>query len=323
MRKKVYYRYNQATLTYERVYPTAQERFWGVLRNSISGIVVGIIAYGLYAFYFDTPSDKMKSREIDVLVSQNKLLSNRLDKALSVMGNMQERDNNLYRVILQSDPSVKAANENTILNTSRYDELIGLTNEALIKSTAMKMDILAKQVYMQSRSFDELIGLLNTREERLLCTPAIQPLLNKDLNQLSSGFGVRIDPIYRTARMHTGMDFTARTGTKVFATGNGRVRSAGWEQGYGNTVIIDHGFGYLTKYAHLSGFKTRAGAQVKRGEVIGFVGSTGKSTASHLHYEVHLQGRPVNPALYYFMDLTPREYDRMIQLAETRGQMFD
>lgn len=322
MRKKTFYRYNPATLTYERVYPTAKERFWGALRHSVSGITVGIIAYALYTFYFDTPSDKIMKREIDILTSQNKLLSKRLDKALEVMGNIGERDDNLYRVILQSDPSLDKRQTN-ILNESRYDEINGLSNEKLIKATAMKMDLLAKQIYLQSRSFDELVGLLGKREERLLCTPAIQPIMNRDLKQLSSGFGVRVDPIYHTAKMHSGMDFTARVGTPIYATGNGRIQQAGWDSGYGNAVLINHGFGYQTKYAHMSKIKARAGQTVKRGEVIGYVGSTGKSTAPHLHYEVHVNGRPVNPALYYFLDLSPRDYDRMIQLAETRGQIFD
>ncbi len=323
MAKKVYFRYNQATLTYERVYPTAKERFWGILRNSISGIVVGIIAYAIYALYIGTPSDKLMKREIDVLTTQNKLIANRLDKALDVMATMQERDDNLYRVILQSDPATQSSHRSSILNSSRYDELIGLSNESLIKSTALKMDVLSKQIYLQSKSFDELVQLLGTREERLLCTPAIQPILNKDLKQLSSGFGVRVDPIYGRAKMHSGMDFTARVGTPIYATGNGNVVSAGWDQGYGNCVLINHGFGYQTKYAHMSRIKSRAGQKVKRGEVIGYVGSTGKSTAPHLHYEVHINGRPVNPALYYFLDLSPKEYDRMILLSETRGQIFD
>lgn len=323
MRKKVYFRYNPATLTYERVYLTTKERFWGVFQNSISGIIVGIVAYALYTFYFDTPSDKMMKREIDVISSQNKLLSTRIDKAQEVMNTMQERDDNLYRVILQSDPATQNSHRAGILNSSRYDELIGLSNESLIKSTAMKMDLLAKQIYLQSKSFDELVTLLGSREVRLLSTPAIQPILNKDLKQLSSGFGVRVDPIYRTAKMHSGMDFTARVGTPIYATGNGRVQNAGWDQGYGNAILINHGYGYQTKYAHMSRLKARAGQNVKRGEVIGYVGSTGKSTAPHLHYEVHVNGRPVNPALYYFMDLSPKEYDRMILLSETRGQIFD
>ncbi|MFZ4457140.1 MAG: M23 family metallopeptidase [Bacteroidales bacterium] len=323
MSKKVYFRYNPATLTYERVYPTAKERFWGVLRNSISGIIVGIVAYAFYALYIGTPSDKLMKREIDVLSSQNRLLSKRLDNALDVMGTMQERDDNLYRVILQSDPATQSSRRTSVLNSNRYDELTGFSNELLIKSTAMKMDVLSKQIYLQSKSFDELVQLLGTREERLLCTPAIQPILNRDLKQLSSGFGVRVDPIYGRAKMHSGMDFTARVGTPIYATGNGTVQQAGWDQGYGNCVLINHGFGYQTKYAHMSRIKSRAGQKVKRGEVIGYVGSTGKSTAPHLHYEVHINGRPVNPALYYFLDLSPKEYDRMILLSETRGQIFD
>ena len=322
MRKKTFYRYNPATLTYDRVYPTAKERIWGAIRHSISGITVGIIAYALYSFYVDSPSDKRLKRENDILTSQNKLLSKRLDNALGVMGNIEERDNNLYRVILQSDPATDIQ-QTKILNESRYDEFNNLSNTKLIKSTAMKMDLLAKEIYLQSQSFDDLVKLLGNREQQILCTPAIQPVLNKDLKRLSSGFGVRIDPVYHTPKMHSGMDFSAIIGTPIYATANGRVQQAGWDSGYGNAVLINHGFGYQTKYAHMSKIKVHAGEMVKRGEVIGYVGSTGKSTAPHLHYEVHVNGHPVNPALYYFLDLSPKDYDRMIQLAETRGQIFD
>ena len=183
--------------------------------------------------------------------------------------------------------------------------------------------MLRKQLYIQSNSLEELIEIGKNQEERAKCIPAIQPISNKDLRQTASGYGVRIDPIYRTPRFHSGMDFSAKIGTDIYATGDGKVTMAGWKQGYGNCVMIDHGYGYQTLYGHMSKFKVRVGQKVKRGEVIGAVGNTGKSTGPHLHYEVIVRGHYDNPSKYYYMDLTPEEYDRMIQIADNHGQVMD
>jgi murein DD-endopeptidase MepM/ murein hydrolase activator NlpD len=185
------------------------------------------------------------------------------------------------------------------------------------------MDEIRKQIYIQSRSYDDLVKLAKSKEEMLECIPAIQPVMNKDLKKMASGYGWRIDPVYRTRRFHAGMDFAAATGTDIFATGKGTVVATGWQQGYGNCVQINHGFGYLTLYGHMSKINVRNGQKVKRGEVIGEVGNTGKSTGPHLHYEVHLRGTVMNPHHFYFMDLSPAEYDRMIQMSENSGQMMD
>jgi murein DD-endopeptidase MepM/ murein hydrolase activator NlpD len=185
------------------------------------------------------------------------------------------------------------------------------------------MDMMKRQIYVQSNSFDELIEMGKNLEERSRCVPGIQPLSNKDLTRTSSGFGMRIDPIYHTPRFHTGMDFTAPIGTEIYATGDGTVIMQGWKQGYGNCIMIDHGFGYKTLYGHNSKNLVQVGQKVVRGEVIGHVGNTGKSVGPHLHYEVLLHDKYVNPYNYYYMDLTPEEYDQMIQLAENRGQVMD
>ena len=176
---------------------------------------------------------------------------------------------------------------------------------------------------MQSRSFDERVELCKNHDDMLQCIPAIQPISNKDLKKTASGYGTRIDPIYGTKRFHAGMDFSANIGTEVYVTGNGRIASAKWESQYGNCIVVDHGYGYKTRYAHLSKIKVRQGQTVKRGEVIGLVGNTGKSTGPHLHYEVMVKGKIANPVNYYFMDLTPEEYDRMIQMAENHGKIMD
>jgi murein DD-endopeptidase MepM/ murein hydrolase activator NlpD len=208
---------------------------------------------------------------------------------------------------------------------NRYESLEGYDHSELVIGTARRLDQLTNAVYVQSRSFDEVTEMVMNREEQLSSLPAIQPIANKDLTRTASGWGYRIHPIYKIRKMHYGMDFTAPTGTEVYATADGTVsfveRS---RRGFGNSLIIDHGYGYKTLYAHLHDFNNIwKGKKVKRGDVIAFVGNTGLSTAPHLHYEVHLNGKKINPVNYYFEDLTAEEYDRMIELSMRAGQSFD
>ena len=207
--------------------------------------------------------------------------------------------------------------------TNRYEDLMELPSAKLVVNTTQKMDLLERQLYIQSKSFDEVLALCKKHDEMLECIPAIQPVSNKDLKQTASGYGTRIDPIYKTVKFHSGMDFSANVGTPVYATGNGVVRKAGWEGLYGNCIQIDHGFGYVTRYAHLSKIDVRVGQKVVRGETIGKVGTTGKSTGPHLHYEVMVKGQIVNPVNYYFMDLNADDYDRMVEIAANHGKVFD
>ena len=246
-----------------------------------------------------------------------------MDELQAVLSDLQERDDNLYRVIFQADPIPYSVRKATAVNTEYYKQLLRMTNSEIAVATTRKFNLLKKQLYIQSKSYDELVVLARNQEQLLQHIPAIQPILNKDLTRTASGFGWRIDPIYRSRRFHEGMDFTAPIGTDIFATGNGTVVFAGWKQGYGNTVEINHGFGYLTLYAHMHKIGVRAGQKVNRGDVIGTVGNTGKSTGPHLHYEVHFRGQVMNPQNYYFLDLSPEEYDRMVQLSNNAGQMFD
>ena len=239
------------------------------------------------------------------------------------MADIQQRDDNLYRVILQADPIDASVRNAGIGNMTRYTELMKLNDADLVVSTTRKLDQLARQVYVQSNSLDELVKLGQTQEDRLKCIPAIQPVSNKDLKRTASGYGLRIDPIYKTRKFHEGMDFAAETGTPVYATGNGKVAEAGWKQGYGNSVLINHGYGYQTRYAHMSKILVRPGQEIKRGEEIGLVGSTGKSTGPHLHYEVIYKGKHDNPINYYFFDLSPEDYDRMVQIASNQGMVMD
>ena len=198
-----------------------------------------------------------------------------------------------------------------------------MSNSALIIEATKRVDDLAKQIYIQSQSYDELVRLAKQNDKKLRHIPAIQPVLNKDLKRMASGYGVRIDPVYHTARFHAGMDFTAPIGTDIYVTGDGVVESVGWRQGYGNCITVNHGFGYVTLYAHMHKLGVRVGQKLTRGDIIGTVGNTGKSTGPHLHYEVRYQGKPVDPRNYYFLDLSPEQYDEMIQLSQNAGQMFD
>ena len=208
---------------------------------------------------------------------------------------------------------------------NRYEYLEGYENSDLIIETAQRLDLLTKAVYVQSTSYDEVVELALSREEQLSSLPAIMPISNKDLTRTASGWGYRIHPIYKISKFHYGMDFTAPTGTEVYATADGTIeRMQRSRRGYGNVLVINHGYGYKTLYAHLNDFNNaRIGRKVKRGDVVAFVGSTGLSTAPHLHYEVHLNGKKVNPVNYYFEDLTAEEYDHMIELSMRPGQSFD
>ncbi|HIZ01924.1 MAG TPA: M23 family metallopeptidase [Candidatus Bacteroides merdipullorum] len=321
--RKVYYIYNPRTQTYDRIYPTVRQRLMSHLRRLFIGMGLGAACFIAPLIIFGSPSEKELRKENSRLLSQYNVLSHRMDEALGVLQDIQQRDDNLYRVIFQADPISSAIRQAGYGRTNRYEHLMDMADAELVVNTTQKLDLLTKQLYIQSRSFDEVVEMCRQHDEMLRCIPAIQPVSNKDLKKTASGYGTRIDPIYGTTRFHAGMDFSANPGTDVYATGDGTVVKMGWQTGYGNIIVIDHGFGYETWYAHLQEFRTRLGKKVVRGEVIGGVGSTGKSTGPHLHYEVHVKGRVVNPVNYYFMDLSAEDYDRMIQLAANHGKMMD
>ncbi len=321
--RKVYYIYNPQTQTYDRIYPTARQRLLSRARRLFIGMGLGAACFIAPFLIFGSPSEKELRKENSRLQAQYDVLSHRMDEAMGVLQDIQQRDDNLYRVIFQADPVAPAIRQAGYGGTNRYEHLMDMADAELVVNTTQKLDLLCKQLYIQSRSFDEVVALCRQHDEMLRCIPAIQPVANKDLKQTASGYGTRIDPIYGTTRFHAGMDFSAAPGTDVYATGDGTVVKMGWQTGYGNTIVIDHGFGYETWYAHLQDFRTRLGKKVVRGEMIGGVGSTGKSTGPHLHYEVHVRGRVVNPVNYYFMDLNAEDYDRMIRLAANHGKMMD
>lgn len=321
--RKVYYIYNPKTRTYDRIYPTIRQRMWSYVRRLMLGVGLGAGSFLVLLFVFGSPSEKDLRTENARLQAQYNILTHRLNEALEVMKRLQLRDDNLYRFIMQADPVADGLRTASYGETNRYEDLLDMANSELVVNTTQKMDLLARQIYVQSKSFDEVVDLCKQHDEMLMCIPAIQPVANKNLKQTASGYGMRIDPIYKTPKFHAGMDFSANVGTPVYVTGNGTVKQAGWDGLYGNCIVVDHGFGYITRYAHLNKIKVKVGQQVKRGETIGEVGSTGKSTGPHLHYEVHVKGQVVNPVNYYFMDLTADEYDQMVEMAANHGKVYD
>ena len=321
--RKVYYIYNPRTQTYDRIYPTVRQRALSILRRLFVGMGLGAGCFIVLLIIFGSPSEKELRKGNSQLLAQYNVLSHRLDGAMEVLQDIQQRDDNLYRVVFQADPVSSVIRQAGYEGTNRYKHLMNMPNADLVINTTQKVDMLRKQLYIQSRSFDDVVAMCKNHDKMLKCVPAIQPISNKDLRQTASGYGTRVDPIYGTLKFHAGMDFSAHPGTDVYATGDGTVVRVGWESGLGNTIIIDHGFGYRTVYAHLRDFHTKVGKRVVRGEVIGGVGSTGKSTGPHLHYEVHVKGQIVNPVNYYFMDLSADDYDRMIRIAANHGKVFD
>ena len=322
MAKKKFY-FNPETVDYEEIQITFSLRLRQILLHTLSGILLGVAFFFLFVSIIKSPKEKQLTMEKNKMEGQYKALQGQMKEFQGILADLQERDDNLYRVIFQADPIPYQSRYAASHNMEYYDELMKMTNSQIVVKTTEKLNELKKQLYVQSRSYDEIVQLAQNHENMLRCIPAIQPVANKDLKRVASGWGYRFDPIYHTRRFHEGMDFTAPTGTDIFATGNGTISEAGWQQGYGNSVKIDHGFGYETFYAHMSEINVSVGQPVTRGEIIGLVGNTGKSTGPHLHYEVHYKGQVMNPQNYYFLDLTPEEYDRMVQLSQNAGQTFD
>lgn len=289
----------------------------------LGGIFMGIGFFFLFFLFFPSPKEKQLDMQRRNLEAQLNVLNQQVDQMQVVMMDLAQRDDNLYRVLFGAEPIPMSIRQGAQRKISYYEEIAQMTNSQLAGDLVLKVDQLEKELYVQAKSFEELTELAKTQEIRMENIPAIQPVLNKDLTRVASGYGWRIDPVYHTKRFHHGMDFTAPTGTEVYATGNGTISFVGWKQGYGNTVMVDHGFGYETLYAHLYKGLVRVGQKVKRGDIIALVGNTGKSTGPHLHYEVHLQNKAVDPRNYYFYDLNPEEYDRMVQLSNNFGNMLD
>ncbi len=318
------YQFDKRTLTYKKVTLSVQQVLWRVLSYVAAGAVFSAIVLVSFTAFFDSPKEKQLKREIAQLELQYKVMNDRMIQMNQVLAELQEKDDNIYRVIFEAEPIPRSMRDAGFGGVNRYQHLDAFTNSELIKETAMRLDRLTKKMVVQSRSFDEVIELAKGKAQLLASIPAIQPVSNDKLTRIASGFNYRVHPIYKIMHFHTGIDFTAPIGTEIFATGDGKVTAVEREsRGYGNHVVINHGFGYETLYAHMSRFKVSVGEKVKRGDVIGYIGSTGTSTAPHLHYEVIKNGEKINPINFFFNDLSAEEYDKVVELSSRSNQSFD
>lgn len=322
--KKTKYFYNPATLRSERLEVSNWKialRIFGWICTAL--VFAGIIVWIAYT-YLDSPKERYLKNQLEGMELEFALLDNRLDTMAIILEEIAHRDDNIYRTISEADPISRNDRLAGIGGSERFKRMNRLENADLLKSTATKLELIRRKMVVQSKSFDEISKLVQLKEDILLATPAIQPVSNKDLDRISSGFGYRIHPIYKVLRLHEGIDFTAPRGTDVYATADGVVEFASASaSGYGNEIVIDHGFGYKTRYAHLNGFNVRKGQVVKRGELIGYIGNTGLSTAPHLHYEIEKDGIKLDPVNFFYNDLTPEEYLKLIQIANQPNQSYD
>jgi murein DD-endopeptidase MepM/ murein hydrolase activator NlpD len=318
------YRFNPDSLSFDKEISSLGRKVWRGFYYFLASLVISVAYYIVFSFFFDTPQERGLRRENEEMLLQFELLNKKFDHISVVLEDIQQRDDNIYRTIFEAEPISGTIRNAGMGGVDRYSDLEDLSNSKIVIETAKRIDKLAKQIYIQSKSFDEIVSLAKRKEEMIANIPAIQPVSNKDLTRVASPFGVRIHPFYKVLKMHTGMDFTAPTGTEIYATGNGVVVDVVYSaRGYGNTIIIDHGYSYKTLYAHLSKPLVKPGNKVRRGDVIGLVGSTGMSMAPHLHYEVRKNDEPINPINFYFNDLSPEEYDKIIELASQSGQSLD
>jgi murein DD-endopeptidase MepM/ murein hydrolase activator NlpD len=300
---------------------------WDVFFNILGFFTISLLmALGLlfaYSKYFDSPKEAQLKKENQELKLYYDYLNEESEKLFSMLEVLQDKDDNIYRVIFEAEPIPSTVRRAGVGGVDRYKDIKqkGLEKQDLILSVLKKVDNLKKQMYIQTNSYDELFDLASRKEELLAAIPSIQPINNKELNRLASGYGMRTHPILKVRKFHPGVDFSAPQGTHVYATGDGIVKEVKTLfGGYGKYIEIDHGFGFVTLYAHLSGFEVRKGQRIKRGELIGYVGNTGQSTAPHLHYEVRKDNKLVNPVNYFFQDLSPEEYEIILELASRETQ---
>lgn len=323
---KVKYYFDTENLAYRKIKPQKAKKVGVALLFIASSGLFGFLCFVvlLNVPFFETPKDKIQAREIDNLKLQYENLERKMELAEEVLADIEQRDNNLYRVYFNTSPIPEEQRKAGFGGVNRYRALEGYNNSELVINTTKRLDILSKELVIQSKSLDEIAKLAKDKEKLLASIPAIQPVKNEDLRQMASGFGYRSDPFTKIRKFHAGMDFTAKTGTPVYATGDGVVaRADATASGYGNHIVIRHGFGYETLYGHLSRYKAKAGQRVKRGDVIGYVGSTGRSQAPHLHYEVHKNGEVINPVNFYYGNISAKEYILISKLANQENQSLD
>ncbi|MCF8331753.1 MAG: M23 family metallopeptidase [Bacteroidales bacterium] len=315
------YRLNPTSLKLEEVKHSWRDRMKKFGWHALTGTVFAIVAVFVVFAVFPSPRERMLERELEHTRLKYNVMNERLIQIEEVLADLENRDDDIYRVIFEAEPIPDAQRKAGYGGAERYKDLQGYSNSELLTQTAKRLDRISRRLYVQSKSFDEVIKMARNKDKMLNHIPAIQPINNKNLTRIASGFGYRIHPVYKTLRMHEGMDFTAPTGTPVYATGDGRiVKPRNPMSGYGRYVLIDHKYGYQTLYAHMSKVIVRRGQKIKRGEIIGYVGNTGVSTGPHLHYEVRKNDKPVNPVHFFYNDLTPEEYEKVIEISSQVNQ---
>ena len=319
---RIKYYYDTETCKYERIKVSK----WDIFLNSLGifslALILAISIIVVYDTYFESP-------QVSLLKKENKELLiyyNEMQKDLGQMENMivalQERDDNIYRVIFEADPIPSTIRQAGVGGTDRYKDLREekIERESLVLSTFKNIDKLKKQMYIQTKSYDDILQMASNKSEMLASIPSIQPIQNKDLKRLASGYGMRMHPILKVIRMHAGCDFSAPRGTPIFATGDGKIIKARFYKSSGNMITIDHGYGYQTKYLHMVKFAVKEGQKVKRGDVIGYVGNTGLSKAPHCHYEIWKDKKHIDPVNYFYNDVTDEEYDKLLELASRENE---
>ena len=325
MSKSKFY-YDKNSLSFKEIKVSNRTKLINVTTFIFVTFIFGVISLFILLStpYLNTPKELTQDRELKNYEIQIDILNNRLNKLETVLNDLESRDNNIYRVLFEAnpiDPDIRKAGFGGI---NRYSNLEGFENSDLIIETTKKIDILTKQIVIQSKSLDEIESLAKNKQLMLAAIPSIQPIKNDDLNRIASGFGIRTDPFDKSRKMHSGIDFSAPKNTPVYAASNGIVKRADNRAiGYGKHIRIDHGFGYLTLYAHLNSYNVKIGQNVKKGDIIGFVGNTGRSKGVHLHYEVQKDGKKVNPVNYFYSNLSPQEFDEILKISSQENQSLD
>ena len=324
--KKVKYYYDSENLAFRKIKVRKRTKLAYAALFLLASALFGTLAFIvlLNTPYFETPKDRLMSREIENFKLRYAILNKQMDQIDEVLTNIEQRDNNIYRTYFNTSPIPDEQRRAGFGGVNRYKDLEGFDNSELVINTSRRVDVISKQLAIQSKSLDEILKLAREKNKLLAAIPAIQPVKNENLRAVASGFGYRTDPFTKVRKFHAGMDFSSRTGTPIFATGDGVVeRADNNASGYGNHIVIRHGYGYETLYGHLSKYKVRSGQRVKRGDIIGYVGSTGRSEAPHLHYEVHKNGEVVNPLNFYYGNISAAEYVQIAKVANQENQSLD
>lgn len=322
---KEIYKFDQESFIYVKVEYSVWRKIFRLFRIVGFAVILAMGFYLLFSLFLASPQERKLQYELDYFTQQYELINLEFDQVETALEDMQKRDDNVYRVVFNSEPYSSSVREAGVGGNNWYQEVLdGYDNSDVVIQTAERLDLILKKLLIQASSFDEIINLSTERKEMLAHVPAIQPISSKDLTHIASGWGYRMHPIYHIRKFHYGIDLIAKSGTSIYAAGAGTISNVKTSKtGYGKHVVVNHGYGFKTLYAHLSKFNVKVGDKVNRGDVIGFVGNTGTSTSAHLHYEVHKNNKKVDPKHYFFQDLTPLEYEQMIELCSNNGQNLD